>query len=342
MSEELNNKQTEHEDAFERDAAEGFAMLGSEKEIEAIKAETDKAFSSQFKTASTGTRTWFITAAAAVVVFSLGVSIFTYLQPRQEAEVSQTLQQISFPTPNEPGMFSNDAAEQAPADSNAAKKPSATKLRVSDSEPIVSKLTQQSKSEEAVAINQNLNTAPAAYSPTKNDAAPQLAAQETEKTEPSLERKEAEADQFAIAESKKEQIASDADYKAPSDKIAEKKAKALTSTPKPMQVQTGAIAGSETLALTDSIALVYYVNGVDVLKDDTKALLKNSGIRYPIDVSLTLNQAGTVIDAKIFPKAVLDKEIIERGATALKKLKPFKIIGGKASQAEHVYRYNVR
>jgi hypothetical protein len=129
MSKIENNKPlSAPEDAFEKDAAEGFGLI-SAYEMQALKAETDLAVSALLQNQPVKKRSSYWMAAALLIVGGLVIFLFLKPAPEQMA-VQQTRQQPTNPeTPSEKKaeeteVLSNSASDNAPTSiSTSAKTP---------------------------------------------------------------------------------------------------------------------------------------------------------------------------------------------------------------------------
>ena len=332
MTKRRNHIPPNNDDAFEREAAEGFGMLGSEEEIAALKAETDRAFAEQFNQPKKNDKAPWLWMAAAFVIVGLGLTLFSVLSPDRKMDMAQAPTTAPIVVPSD-AQLPAETLENKPNE-GAKEKTTRTKdgtFGISTrNEKIQSNASSEANKQEldmeesapaAVAEPQLVATevkAPEVYTSSSSN----LAAVSTSTVAP-VELKLA-ADKAVVVKAEKEAL---------SKKAAE--SKALKSKQNPP-----AAAKEENADVI--IGAIIYKPGVKQLEADAKKLLKNFHLPKEILVELYLDAEAQVMSATISSKETIDPADKLAAQNELKKLSNFTVTPLPDEKLPYRYSFSLK
>lgn len=325
MSKEPKNNLPVNDDAFEREAAEGFGMLGSEEEIAALKAETDNAFAEQFKQQQLKAKAPWLWMAAAFVIIGLGLTLFSVLQPEKEKNMAQnqSSKMLEFPSDAKVPEEISDSNEAESKNYNRKEldlKAPAPKSKIgyaseaaSNAEPLAAMPSAEANADiENQIQTASTNDAFSSSGVSAKNLAPVVVATTPAASEPAkkkiVERKENTNDSEDAVRS--------------------------TALESNIAVSSDAREKNEKNVLT----IIMYQKGTKQLESDTKKLLKAITLPKLIVIELFLTADGTVERAAISSKDSIAEADLTAAQNELKKLPKFAV--SPANGANPPYRYS--
>ena len=332
MTKQPKHTPLRNDDAFEREAAEGFGMLGSEEEIAALKAETDQAFAEQLDQSKKEAKAPWLWMAAAFVIVGLGLTLFSVLSPDRKMDVAQAPHNTPVVVPSDaqvpaetPENTVNEGAKQTKTKSDegalglsSRKEPMQTNASSKANEP---EMDMEEAAPAAAAAEPQLEAAeikaPDVYVSSSSNAAPV--------STPTVPLALNLAADKAVVERKEEE--------AQSKKMAE---------PKALKSKQNAPAAAKEESNGAAESLITYAAGVKELEADAQELLKNIQLPKELAVHLFLDQQGRVLKAEISSKKTLNAANKLAAETELKKLSFFIVITSGSTSSPYHYTFTLK
>jgi hypothetical protein len=314
LRELLNSKENEPAGEFEREALEGFAMLGDEESLK-LKREVDAKMPGILSTPAARNRNYLALAAALVLIVAISV---LFLLVNSEKKTSDLAVTNSIERRNEQLMSPPPAAEPVQEDRKAAaEKNEAPQKR---SEP---KKEQPALSERAPAPEQKSEGAASEMQETEKSAAAVAVADRSEKEEPrehiNSTQPRADTMSFAVAGQARLENAAEPAVKK-KDRMARGKSQTTPEAP------AAAVYRDDELT-ADKAAK----NSLPLWMEELKKELKKSNLDVPFKARLYLDSGGSVKRAEFITKPELkaeDQKALKKIVEKRKDVKPSGIENG--------------
>lgn len=331
MKKQATHTPQHNNDAFEREAAEGFGMLGSEEEIAALKAETDQAFVEQLGQSKINDKAPWLWMAAAFVIVGLGLTLFSVLSPERKMDVAQA-------PSNTPVVVPSDAQVPSETPENKANEGAKqTKTKSDEGAFGISSRKEHMQENASSKVNEQEMD--------MEEAAPEAAA------EPQLVAAEIKAPEVYISSSSNAAPVSTptvplaVNVAADKAVVALKEEEALSkkmAEPKALKSKQSAPAPAKEDNADVTIGAIIYKPGVKQLEADAKKLLKNFQLPKVITVELQLNADAQVVGATISSKEPIAEADKLAAQIELKKLLNFAVTPMPGTKLPYRYSFSLK
>lgn len=321
-----------NDDAFEREAAEGFDLLGTDEDIAALKAETDKAFAQQLKQHQKNEKAPWLWMAAAFVIVGLGLTLFSVLSPERKMDVAQVPSSSQVEVPSDAQVYTETTVQKP--------RPQTTPTITREEEAPAAKLSQNPQVQANPSLSANEQEMDMEESAPAAAAEPQLVA--TELKAPTVyasSSSNAGAVYTASAAPSELNIAADKALIVQKEEDALGKKKAETKALRSKQ-SAPAAANDEKADVT--VNAIIYNPGQKQLEADAKILLKNFQLPKEIMVELYLDADAHVVSAKISSKDSIAEADKLAAQIELKKLSNFTVTPAPGAKFPYSYRFTLK
>lgn len=307
-------------DAFEKEALEGFGMLGSDNEALDLKAGLDGRAEQLFAEQRLKSTRMIYWLAAAGFLLLVGLSVL-FISTSTVGGKDLAITDTKTSQPPVQGYSGPDSAEQLAVDKPAAQQAAPEAKKTGRPKAEITHLSSGEKnavSEEApdASVNETLANASAESAPVKHVEATKALEDDAET------KKEKEAETLAIEARKREQLAA---KKAPELRHSAKNSKGFSQFPAEAKPAVSGAADLEKAPKADerNNANVYYSDGIETLKKTLKDKLIAKKCSGNFDATLFINKNGQVDKAQIDNPFGLSKKRQKQVIEILESLQGF-------------------